>query len=113
MTRKKIPYPDKDVAFLPRDSDLFIGYATTPETVSLRHPKVGSWYIQELCEVLRKKKNMLGENKLDFVTMVTKVHHTVATKPEYCYKWTSEDGKSHEYGQQPQMISTLRHQVKF
>ena len=102
--------PDKDVAFLPRDSDLFIGYATTPETVALRHPKVGSWYIQELCEVLRN--NMLGENKLDLVTMVTKVHHAVAAKREYCYKWT-EGGKTHEYRQQPQMISTLRHQVKF
>jgi len=97
--------PDKDVAFLPRDSDLFIGYTTTPETVSLRCT-TGTWYIQELC-------NVLGENKHDLVTMITQVHHAVATKPEYCYEFTSKDGKTHEYRQQPQMISTLRHQVKF
>ena len=93
--------PDADVAFLPRDSDLFIGYATTPETISLRHPDNGTWYIQELCKVLRK-------NEHDLVTMVTQVHHAVATKPEYCYQL-----KDYVYRQQPQMISTLRHQVKF
>ena len=37
--------PDVKVAFLPRDSDVFIGYATTPKRVSMRNPYAGSWYI--------------------------------------------------------------------
>ena len=98
--------PDGNVAFLPRDSDVFIGYATTPKRVSMRNPSAGSWYIQELCDVLR-------ENKHDLVTMVTLVHDAVATKPQYCYKGTDKTGQTYTYRQQPQMISMLRHRVKF
>ena len=99
--------PDVNVAFLPRDSDVFIGYATTPERIAMRNKYAGSWYIQELCDVLR-------ENKHDLVTMVTLVHDAVATKLQYCYEWTDKtDGKTYKYRQQPQMISTLRHRVKF
>ena len=93
--------PDKDIASLPRDSDFFFGYATTPETVSLR-TMTGTWYIGELCQAL-------GKNKHDLVTMVTLVHHAVATKDEYQY----EIGTNKFYRQQPQLVSTLRHLVKF
>ena len=83
------------------------GYATTPKTVSMRNKYAGSWYIQELREVLH-------ENKHDLVTMVTLVHDAVATKPQYCYEWTEDKtGKRYMYRQQPQMISMLRHRVKF
>lgn len=98
--------PDVNVAFLPRDSDVFIGYATTPERVAMRNSSAGSWYIQELCEKLH-------ENEHDLVTMVTLVHDAVATKPQYCYEWTDKSGKTYTYKQQPQMISMLRHRVKF
>ena len=84
---------------LPRDSDFFYGYSTTPDTVSLRVPEDGSWYIQELCQVLGKH-----HSKEDLVTMVTRVHHVVATKDGYMY------GK---YRQQPQLVSTLRGPVYF
>ena len=47
------------------------------------------------------------------VTMVTHVHHAVATKLEDCYEWISKDEKTHEYREQPQVMSTLHHQVKF
>ena len=70
--------PDRDVSSLPRDSDFFFGYATSPETISLRSVLTGTWYIHELCQVLR-------ENKHDLVTMVTLVHHVVATKEGYKY----------------------------
>ena len=84
---------------LPRDSDFFYGYSSTPETVSLRMPEKGTWYVQELCQILGQCH---GEE--DLVTMVTRVHHEVATKDDYQY------GK---YRQQPQLVSTLRGPVYF
>ena len=100
--------PDKDVASLPRDSDFFFGYATSPETVALRNEVTGTWYIHELCQVLE-------ENKHDLVTMVTLVHNTVATEDKYRYPVEDKITKKvlHYYRQQPQLVSTLRHQVKF
>ena len=98
--------PDEGVSALPRDSDFFFGYATTPETISLRHESTGTWYIQELCKVLK-------QNKHDLVTMVTIVHNAVATDKEYQYEVETDGEPSYYYRQQPQLISTLRHRVKF
>ena len=56
---------------------------------------------------------MLHENKHDLVTMVTLVHDRVA---QCYYEGTDKtDGKTYTYmyRQQPQMISMLRHRVKF
>ena len=83
-------------------------YASTPETVSVRDKYRGTWYVQELCEVLE-------ENQYDLVTMVTLVHNQVATNPHYQLPVADKvTGRLlYNYRQQPQMVSTLRHLLYF
>ncbi len=92
---------DTGVPPLPRDSDFFYGFASSFETPATRHPLNGASYIQTLCEVL--ETHYKDE---DLVTMVTRVHYKEAEKPHNI-------GSTKPYRQQPQLISTLRGQVKF
>ena len=85
---------------LPRDSDFFYGFATSFETRATRNNLLGSSYIQELCNVLQSYYK-----DEDLVTMVTRVHYQEAEKVH-----NLDQGP---YRQQPQLVSTLRGQVKF
>ncbi|XP_036401509.1 caspase-8 [Megalops cyprinoides] len=91
-------------AFLPRDSipesaDFLLGMATTPEFVSFRDRKQGSWYIQSLCENLK----LLVPRGVDLLSILTKVNCDVG-------------GKSDKAGfrkQMPQPVYSLRKKVVF
>ena len=85
---------------LPRDSDFFYGFASSFETRATRNTESGSSYIQELCDVLQSYYK-----DEDLVTMVTRVHYQEAEKVH-----NLDQGP---YRQQPQLVSTLRGQVKF
>ena len=87
---------------LPRDSDFFYGFASSFETRATRNTESGSSYIQELCDVLQSYYK-----DEDLVTMVTRVHYQEAEKVHQIR------GNPEPYQQQPQLVSTLRGQVKF
>ena len=91
---------DTGIPSLPRDSDFFYGFASSFETAATRHPDHGASYIQTLCNVL--ETHYKDE---DLVTMVTRVHYQEAEKVHNVDKGS--------YQQQPQLVSTLRGQVKF
>ena len=92
---------DTGTPSLPRDSDFFYGFASSFETSAARHPDFGASYIQKLCSILEKYYK-----DEDLVTMVTRVHKKEAEKVHYL-------GNQGYYQQQPQLVSTLRGQVKF
>ena len=68
-----------DDMFIPRDSDFFFGYATTPDTKACRNMHTGSWYVIELCKIMEQYYT-----KFDLHRMVTAVHCKVATKKRVC-----------------------------
>ncbi len=92
---------DTGTPSLPRDSDFFYGFASSFETAATRHPNNGASYIQKLCNILKKH-----HKDEDLVTMVTRVHKIEAEK-------VHDLGNQTYYQQQPQLVSTLRGQVKF
>lgn len=94
---------DDDPVLLPRDSDFFFGYATSPDTKACRFTDIGSWYVIELCKALKEYSKYL-----DLQSMVTAAHCEVATNKEYTFEI---HGKS--YKQCPQQVSTLLRPVYF
>ena len=100
---------DDENMFIPRDSDFFFGYATTPSTKACRFTDIGSWYVIELCKILQKY-----HAHTDLVRMVTAVHYELATNGEYVYEFTSRStGNLVRYKQSPQLVSTLTRPVYF
>ena len=98
---------DDDNMFIPRDSDFFFGYATTPDTKACRNKFTGSWYVIELCKIMEQYYT-----KFDLHRMVTAVHCKVATK--YVYEDTDKKtGKEIKYKQSPQIVTTLTRPVYF
>ncbi|XP_064397930.1 caspase-7-like isoform X3 [Halichondria panicea] len=93
---------DTGIPSLPRDSDFFYGFASSFETAATRNPDHGASYIQTLCNVL--ETHYKDE---DLVTMVTRVHFKEAENPH------NIGNTKPLYRQQPQLVSTLRGQVKF
>lgn len=97
---------------LPHESDLFYGYATTPNTKACRFTDIGSWYIIELTKALQRHYK-----ELDLMSMVQIAHYEVATNPEYVYerKEKGPNGKTVKktYRQSPQIVSTLIRPVRF
>ena len=97
---------DDKIMFIPRDSDFFFGYATTPKTRACRFIEEGSWYVIELCKIMEQYYT-----KLDLHHMVTAVHYQVA---KYEYEHTDEvTGKKIKYKQSPQIVTTLTRPVYF
>ena len=91
---------------IPRDSDLFFGYATTPNTKAIRSMKTGSWYVMKLCTILQEHyKNM------DLLSMVTAVHHQVTANHQHTFK--KSETTYGTYKQSPQLVSTLTRPVYF
>ena len=108
---QKIPlddddHSDKNCAFVPKECDVFFGFATSPGTKACRFTDSGSWYIIELC---RAFKNYPNE---DLMTIVQVAHHEVSTGREYVYI-RDEDGEIKHYRQSPQLVSTLIRKVYF
>ena len=97
---------------LPNESDVFFGYATTPNTKACRFTDIGSWYIIELTKSLKEH-----HKELDLISMVQLAHYEVATNKEYMYKRNVKgpNGRTEEkvYRQSPQMVSTLIRPVRF
>ena len=100
---------DGEDMFIPRDSDFFFGYATTPDTAACRSNRKGSWYVTELCKTMEQYYT-----KFDLHHMVTAVHCKVATKKEYMHeKIDKKTGKEIKYKQSPQIVTTLIRPVCF
>lgn len=101
---------DESFILIPRDSDLFFGFATSPNTMACRfadgheEDDVGSWYVIELCKIMQKHYK-----DKDLVSMVTAVHRQVATDMKYKKALTEESF----YKQSPQLVSTLTRPVYF
>ena len=105
---KRVQTDGDDPVFIPRDSDFFFGYATTPDTKACRFTDDGSWYVIELCKIMEQYYT-----QLDLHHMVTAVHHEVATKEEYVFGTTDKTGKKIKYKQSPQIVTTLTRPVYF
>ena len=95
--------------FIPRDSDFFFGYATTPNTKACRFTGTGSWYVIELCKIMEQYYR-----KYDLHRMVTAVHCRVTSKKEYLLEGTDrKTQKEIKYKQCPQIVTTLTRPVYF
>ena len=58
-----------DGQHIPTDINFLYGYATTPRYVSLRRARIGSWYINRLCEVFNTYAH--EEHALELMTRVS------------------------------------------
>ena len=76
---------DPPTAYIPQEADFFIGFATPLGSTAYRSPHDGSWYISELCKVLKTYSN---DKSLD--EMMMKVNHSLSTKEVTPYKQTAE-----------------------
>ena len=103
-------HEDTGRVLLPEASDVFFGYATTPDTKACRFTDTGSWYVIELCKALQKYYK-----EHDLLTMVQCAHYEVCTNSEYMYERPLNDGTgaTKKYKQSPQIVSTLRRNVYF
>lgn len=104
---------DESFILVPRDSDLFFGFATSPNTKAYRFTNkrdgheeddIGSWYVIELCKIMQEHYK-----DKDLVSMVTAVHRQVATRKEYTKPLTKKSFSK----QSPQLVSTLTGPVYF
>lgn len=85
--------------YIPDEADFLLGMATVKYCVSYREPMRGSWYIQSLCESLRKRCP-LGD---DILSILTGVNYDVSNK----------DDRRNMGKQMPQPIFTLRKKLFF
>ena len=101
---------DDEPCFIPRDSDFFFGYATTPDTKACRFTDIGSWYVIELCKMLQNY-----HTEFDLLSMVTAVHYEITCNKEYIYEHRVKHGSDEmsTYKQCPQLVSTLNRPVYF
>ncbi|KAM9736544.1 caspase-8 isoform 1-T3 [Dama dama] len=85
--------------YIPDEADFLLGMATVNNCVSYRSIREGTWYIQSLCQNLRKRCPR-GE---DILTILTKVNFEVSNK----------DDKRNMGKQMPQPTFTLRKKLFF
>ncbi|XP_022349077.1 caspase-8 isoform X2 [Enhydra lutris kenyoni] len=85
--------------YIPDDADFLLGMATVNNCVSYRNPMEGTWYIQTLCQSLRKRCPR-GE---DILTILTEVNFEVSNK----------DDRRNMGKQMPQLTFTLRKKLIF
>ncbi|KAL1770915.1 hypothetical protein HispidOSU_019751 [Sigmodon hispidus] len=85
--------------YIPDEADFLLGMATVKNCVSYRDPTQGTWYIQSLCQSLRKRCPK-GD---DILSILTSVNYDVSNKDD----WRNM-GK-----QMPQPIFTLRKKLFF
>ncbi|XP_074660329.1 caspase-3-like [Tubulanus polymorphus] len=91
---------------IPTDADVLIAYATHPAYVSYRNEKDGSWFMQALCDVLKKEtyaKMNHTDEKLDLQRILTRVNNKVA------YEYESNEGNK----QMPLIASALTKELYF
>ena len=63
---------------VPRNSDMFMGFASSPGFVAYRHPDHGSRFIQTFTTIINDEINSPTTEKLDFISLMTKVAAEVA-----------------------------------
>ncbi|XP_046376833.1 caspase-3-like [Haliotis rufescens] len=86
---------------IPREADFLIAYSSVRGYRAWRHEGKGSWFIQTLCKVLEEHRE-----KLDLLTMMTRVNHTVA------FDFPSQ-GRAHKKKQIPCITSMLTKDLFF
>ena len=66
-------------SFVPRNSDIFMGFASSPGFVAYRHPDYGSRFIQTFTTIINDEISSPSKTeKLDFISLMTKVAAEVA-----------------------------------
>ena len=63
---------------VPRNSDMLMGFASSPDFVAYRHPEYGSRFIQTFTTIINDEINSPTIEKLDFTSLMTKVAAEVA-----------------------------------
>ncbi|EGV99437.1 caspase-8 [Cricetulus griseus] len=86
-------------SYIPDEADFLLGMATVKNCVSYRDPTQGTWYIQSLCQSLRKRCPQ-GD---DILSILTGVNYDVSNK----------DDRKNMGKQMPQPIFTLRKKLFF
>ncbi|XP_077387411.1 caspase-3-like [Festucalex cinctus] len=89
---------------IPVEADFLYAYSTAPGYYSWRNTQNGSWFMQALCEMLRRFK---GE--LELMQIMTRVNHKVATYFESSSNLPGFTGKK----QIPCIVSMLTKDVYF
>ncbi|XP_077434343.1 caspase-3-like isoform X2 [Vanacampus margaritifer] len=89
---------------IPVEADFLYAYSTAPGYYSWRNTQNGSWFMQALCEMLRRFK---GE--LELMQIMTRVNHKVATHYESSSNLPGFTGKK----QIPCIVSMLTKDVYF
>ncbi|KAJ8338521.1 hypothetical protein SKAU_G00374870 [Synaphobranchus kaupii] len=84
---------------IPEEADFLLGMATVPHFASFRDKKMGTWYIQSLCNNLQQ----LVPKRHDLLSILTKVNNDVS-------RMSDSSGKKK---QMPQPAYTLRKRVVF
>ncbi|PNJ73640.1 CASP10 isoform 6 [Pongo abelii] len=84
---------------IPAEADFLLGLATVPGYVSFRHVEEGSWYIQSLCNHLKK----LVPRHEDILSILTAVNNDVSRRVD----------KQGTKKQMPQPAFTLRKKLVF
>ncbi|XP_051009819.1 caspase-8 [Acomys russatus] len=85
--------------YIPNEADFLLGMATVKNCVSYRDPMHGTWYIQSLCQSLRKR----CPQGHDILSILIGVNYDVSTK----------DDKRNMGKQMPQPTFTLRKKLFF
>ncbi|KAK4475603.1 hypothetical protein MN116_000878 [Schistosoma mekongi] len=83
---------------LPIEADILVAYSTVPGFFAWRNSSTGSWFIQELCNVL--EIDIKNGNHTDIMTLLTVVARVVA------YQYRSNTGQV-ETDNMKQMTSTV------
>lgn len=89
---------------IPVEADFLYAYSTAPGYFSWRNSKYGSWFIQALCEMLKKYAH-----KLELMHILTRVNRKVATE----YESFSTDSAFHAKKQIPCIMSMLTKELYF
>ncbi|KAK7922380.1 hypothetical protein WMY93_009282 [Mugilogobius chulae] len=99
MRRRKPPPPKK----IPLESDFFYAYATTPGYYAWRNNDRGSFFIQSLCEILPKYRD------LELMQIMTKINRKVA----YDFESSNRIQKYNENKAMPCFTSMLTKEFYF
>nr|AJP16708.1 caspase 3 [Bos grunniens] len=89
---------------IPVEADFLYAYSTAPGYFSWRNAKNGSWFIQALCEMLKKYAH-----RLELMHILTRVNRKVAIE----YESFSTDSAFHAKKQIPCIMSMLTKELYF
>lgn len=95
--------PEGNDISLPSEADFLYAYSTVPGYYSWRNSVRGSWFIQAICEVVRRHAH-----KMDLIRMLTRVNQIVSTK-----KSQTGQRASHHKRQIASIVTQLRKEFYF